>query len=114
MCVAAEHVDGVEEEPAIPGAVTKLGEKYRGQKLLPPAVHGNTSWQLPSGVTILSGADSEALDGVDDPHVRYLLFQKSVDRLPALFPRRGAVERTSSKSPPPQRDHKRGQRTPRL
>ena len=105
----------MDEEPALPTAVTKLGEKYRGQKLLPPAIHGNTTWQLPSGVTILSGADSEALDGVDDPHVRYLLFQKSVDRLPALFPRRGsAAERTSSKSPPPQREPKRGQRTPRL
>ena len=51
--------------------------------------HGRAPFTLPSGVTILSDSDSEALDGVDDPHVRYLLFQKSIEHLPPIGAQRG-------------------------
>ena len=46
----------------MPVAITKPKGKQRGLKMLPAAVHGHTSFQLPSGVNILSGEDSAALD----------------------------------------------------
>jgi len=68
----------------MPRAVVKLGHNYRGQAAAALETPRQTSFTLPSGVTILSSTDSEALEGVDDPHVRFLLFQKSVEHLPSL------------------------------
>ena len=52
----------------LPSAVEKLGHNYRGKSF--KQLSKNSSFTLPSGVTMLSSIDSEALEGVDDPHVR--------------------------------------------
>lgn len=73
-----------EDEGSSPSAVIKLGQS--GRRMAGAQSDRKGSYVLPSGVTMLSESDSEALEGVDNPHVRFLLFQKSVSHLPALAP----------------------------